>query len=92
MSKTLPHLSRSLLPPLQQPSTIPYEHAFPHTATVSLLPLRPEENYRPGFIIMGGAIFGASPTTPATSLSYRLDLTYCNASGTSYCLPAGDAK
>ena len=65
---------------------------FPHTGTVTLLSLKPENNYRTSFIVMGGGARSSNLSTPASHMSFRLDLTYCNASATTYCLPAGDAK
>lgn len=133
---------------------------MPVTGAVTMLALRPENNYQPGFIILGGAVSAAAlesrfrrpgthspgsalqicdswlrcswharaaspdtylhkrmpsgmcacvpppisdlqpfhgptpdPFKPALSLSYRLDLTYCeDGSNNTYCLAEGDAK
>ncbi len=42
------------LPPL--PPTFPYHTMYPHTATIALLALRPDNDYAPSFVIFGGTV------------------------------------
>lgn len=74
------------------------EHMYPFTGAVTLLALKPENNYQPSMVIFGGAprygktyAVNSSVYTPASNLAYRIAFTYC-ADGVTYCMPAGDAK
>ncbi len=42
------------LPPL--PPSFPYHTMYPHTATIALLALRPDNEYAPSFVIFGGTV------------------------------------
>lgn len=71
------------LPPL--PPSFPYHTMYPHTATIALLALRPDNDYAPSFVIFGGTPRGASPTTPASPFALRLDLVPCDDGPGGYC-------
>eukprot|EP00198_Chlamydomonas_reinhardtii_P006206 XP_001695542.1 glyoxal or galactose oxidase [Chlamydomonas reinhardtii] len=67
------------------PEEVTHRTAYPYTASVLVLPYRPEEDYRATLMIFGGAEGGAGTDTPAVSTSLRLELRECDSAASGYC-------